>query len=454
MVLWTTRSNVHSVMTDCPARERCGWLGDAHVAAEMSIYNYDMAQFWTKFMFDIETSLGMGYATYTGRKATPGIPCNIAPGKRQCQEARPDWGSAIVLLPYYMYLYYGDADMLEHHYPHMKRWIEYAGKYAEDNIVVEGYGDWAPPGGNVAIRCPVPLTSTAYYYWTIELLADMAEQLGKTDDAAQLRDQAAVVKSAFIAKFLDKEARSYGSQTANIMALRLGLIPDGMEDDIAESLVQEIEVKHKGHHTTGIHGTRHLYWALSEYGYDDTAFGILTNTGFPSYSDLFERGATTMWEVMAKQSKTGRQPGVSHNHPMHCGFDAWFYSGILGIAPSPMAPGFKHIDMKPSLQNELEWAKGIYDTLRGRIESHWRNVDGSFVWDIGIPPNTTATVRIPAKSIESVRESGLPASQAPGVKYLQMEDGMAVFAIGSGNYQFTAARRMQLNMVPGTTQKR
>ncbi|MCY2924815.1 MAG: family 78 glycoside hydrolase catalytic domain, partial [Planctomycetota bacterium] len=186
--LWTIEDNLHSTSEDCPHREKCGWLGDAHAVGETAIFNFDMAQFWTKFVDDIETGLGRGGATYWGQKATPGIPCNIAVGRRLCQEARPDWGSAYVLLPWYLYEYYGDTDVFTRHYDHLKSWINYVKGLREEGIVVRGYGDWCPPGGNENMECPPPLTSTAFFYGTLRIMENFALQLGKADEAAGFAD--------------------------------------------------------------------------------------------------------------------------------------------------------------------------------------------------------------------------------------------------------------------------
>jgi alpha-L-rhamnosidase len=193
---------MHSVMEDCPHREKCGWLGDAHAVGETTIFNYDMAQFWTKFVDDIETVLGRGGVTYWGQKATPGIPTNIAVGKRLCQEARPDWGSAYVLLPWYLYNYYGDTDVFTRHYAHLERWIEYVKGLREEGIVVRGYGDWCPPGGNQNMESPMPLTSTAFFYGTLRIMENFAKQLGRIEDAAKYAKLADETKAAFIQKWL------------------------------------------------------------------------------------------------------------------------------------------------------------------------------------------------------------------------------------------------------------
>lgn len=438
--LWTEVSNLHSIPTDCPHRERCGWLGDAHVSAEMTIYNFDVAQFWTKFMLDIETSLGQGGGTSTGKPATPGIPCNISTGKRLCGQARPDWGSAIIQIPWYMYLYYQDKDVFTHHYPHMKRWVEYLTGEAKDSIVSDGYGDWCPPGTNKYMQCPPALSSTALYYFDVKLMSEIAEILGKNEDAVQFKKLASEIKQSFIKHFLNGENMTYGCQTADAIALYLDLIPEGKTDEIAGSLFSDVMEKNKGHFTTGIIGVRHLFWALSNWGNDSAAYTILTQKTYPSYAFMFSLGATTLWEAIAKKEADGRYPSFSHNHPMQGGFDAWFYHGIGGINPVPEAPGFRRIVMKPHLVNQLEWARANYCSISGLIESDWKNEGNIFHWRITIPPNTTAVVYVPVEDAKRVTENSKPADKSEGVKFLRTENGFSVYEVTSGRYHFTSPR--------------
>jgi alpha-L-rhamnosidase len=153
---------------------------------------------------------------------------------------------------------------------------------------------------------------------------------------------------------------------------------------------------------------------------------------------MFARGATTLWETMVPSSSDGRLPTGSHNHPMQGGFDAWFYSGVAGINPTSESPGFKHIVLQPRLIKQLQWAGASYRSMYGLIESKWRNEEDTFQWRITIPPNTTAMVYVPTKNADNVTESGVPAAKAEGVKFLGIENSMAVFAVVSGRYQFVS----------------
>ncbi|MCX6895815.1 MAG: family 78 glycoside hydrolase catalytic domain [Verrucomicrobia bacterium] len=432
--LWTIEDNLHSTSEDCPHREKCGWLGDAHAVGETAILNFDMAQFWTKFVDDIGTTLGRGGETYWKTKAAPGIPCNIAVGRRLCQEARPDWAAAYILLPWYLHTYYGDTDVFARHYDHLKRLIEHTATLREDGIVVRGYGDWCPPGGNPKMECPPELTSTAFFYGTLRIMENFARQLGKADDAAGFARLADETEVAFNKKFFDDKTHGYGSQTADAVALRFEMSPAGQRAAVAKSLAGEVVERHGGHAFVGIHGGRPLYTQLSENGYDAAAFGALTKTNWPSYAYTLSQNFTT-WPERSDELKPDERIGSrSLNHPMQSGFAAWFHESVGGIRPA--APGFKRIELKPHGYRQIAWAKAEHDSLYGPIKSDWRNADGKFEWNISIPANTTATVHVPAQAADSVTEGGQPAAQSRGVKFLRFENGRAVFEIESGNYVF------------------
>jgi alpha-L-rhamnosidase len=424
--LWTQISNLHGIPTDCPHRERCGWLGDAHVSAEMTIYNFDIPRFWTKFVEDIETSA-----------ITRGFLPMIAPGKRTGGKASPDWGTAVVQLPWYLYLYYGDTRILLDHYETMKRWLEHLREIAERYIISIGLGDWCPPGSVEPTETPIALTSTAYFYFDTIIMAEVAQKFGKESDARDYRELAGRIKQAFNDQFFDVMQATYGSQTANCFALYLGLVPKGYEEAVAASLACDVLDKHSGHHSTGITGSRHLYWVLGCYGYGDIAQTILHQTTYPSIGYLFSLGATTFWETWGESDIDEKWGPRSLNHPMQGGFDAWFYQGIAGINPIAENPGFKHIVLQPQLIGDLIFAQAEYESIRGKIVSEWRRRKGVFEWKVSIPANTTATVYIPTADFDHIMENGTPVEQAEGVLSIKTEDEYSLLNIGSGTYNFT-----------------
>jgi len=426
--LWTIEDNLHSVPEDCPHRERCAWLGDAHCTGEAGMFNFNMAAFWTKFMGDVETVLGKGGVTYTKRSATPGIPCNIGVGRRLCQEARPDWGVAVVLVPWFIYNYYGDTRIFAEHYALMKRWVNYVNAHAENGIIIEGYGDWCPPGSNSKMECPVPLSSTAYQYGAWQVMEQVAKILGKTDDAMEFGRQAQVTREAFLAKFFDPQTHGFGSQTADALALRFGLVPVGQAEAVANDLARCVTAQHDGHAFVGIHGGRSLFTELDRYGHTAIAFAALTQTNYPSHGYSLNVGMTTWPEV------PGEKPGGSLNHPMQSGFAAWFHESLAGIRP--LAPGFKRIAVQPHGFAELELVKAEHISPYGPIISNWKRAGNQLTMDVTIPANTTAEVYVPAANANTITESGKPAAQAKGVKFLRAEKDTVVFAVESGRYEF------------------
>ena len=427
--LWTQVGNMHSVPTDCPHRERCGWLGDAHLCAEMSIYNLDVPLFWLKYIRDIQTS------------SNNGIPNNIAPGRRtggMRDDSQPDWASASILLPWYMYLYYGDKWIVYEHWGDMTGLMDHLKSLSKDNIIYMGYGDMFAPGSVYPIKTPVELTSTAFFYFDAKIMTVLSAALGKLDESDKYNQLAEDIKSSFNNHFYNEKDKTYGSQTADCLALYLGLAPKPDESDIAMSLARSITDQYNGHHATGIFGSRHLYWVLSRYGYGDIAQGMLNQTTYPSIGDLFNRGATTFWEYWGEREIDETSLGTrSKSHPFQGAYDAWFFNGIAGINPDPDNPGFKHIILQPQMIGNLTFAKAQYASIYGPIKSEWQVSENTSSWFVSIPVNTRATVYIPTVKNETVKEGDDLASNAVGVKFIKVENGSTVYDVGSGDYTFT-----------------
>ena len=421
--LWTMSSNLHSIPTDCPAREKCGWLGDAHVVAEMCLYNYYLPHFWRKYLRDIETS----------RRGS--VPHMVAPGKRLCGVATPDWATALIQLPWYLYLYMGDESALAEHYDGMRTLIEQTMLQTKDGILEAGLGDWCPPGSVEPTQVPVPLTSTAYFYQDALIMAEAANALGKVDDADRYRALARRTREAFLAKFYDAGNKTLGSQTANAFALRLGLHPDEDRQAIADSLAAD--VKAKGHHTTGITGSKHLYWALGEHGHGDAAMTLLHRTAYPSFGHLFSLGATTFWECWGEKDLDEKWGARSLNHPMQGAFDAWFFNGIAGIRPDPAGPGFQRTLFAPQIIPGLTWAKADVGSLYGNLHADWKVEAGTLVYNIALPVNTTGVVRLPINDPLLVLESGKPLPELTGIRLLARTPTHVDYEVPSGQYTFS-----------------
>jgi len=404
LAVWTIKSNVHGIPTDCPHRERCGWTGDAHTIATTMIQNFDARLFLTNYLFDMRSSaretkdelyFGTNFNDRSIATKPAGIPTMVVPGKRTSGIASPDWGTAVTQIPWDLFQYYGDINVLREFYPDMKTWVDYISNKFPEGIVNHGLGDWCPPGGNNKIDCPVPLSSTAFHYLDLSILTKTAYLFGYLSDASYYSKRMNSVKDRFNEQFFDSNHNTYGSQTANSMAIQFGLVPEGKTHQVAESLVQEIKNKSNGFIQTGIFGLGRIFPALAENGYDDLAFHLFTKTGNDSFANMWDRyNATTLWEVLPVDT-TGVGLGRSHNHPMNGGYDEWFFRGIAGIHQDENFTGFKKIVFRPYFTSNLNNANASYESPYGTIASNWKWTGKTFKWVIQIPANSGADIYIP-----------------------------------------------------------
>ncbi|WP_319503364.1 family 78 glycoside hydrolase catalytic domain [uncultured Draconibacterium sp.] len=412
MSLWSLRSNLHGIPTDCPHREKCGWLGDAHVVAPTLIQNFNSHAFLKKYLYDIRSSANINKSTIAFKtnfhdrvveEKPAGIPFMIAPGKRNSGMASADWGTAVVQLPWLLYVYYADTRVLNDFYPLMKQWVDYIHEQGEEGIIKYGLGDWCPPGAHKAVDTPIPVTSTAFHYLDIDILSKTAKIVGKQDDAILYRKMKNEVKQSFNQHFFAENSRSYGSQTANALALEFGLVPEGLEKEVSNAIVENINTKYDGFIHTGMFGTRRIFSALCEYGNEEAADFIFSKSGYNSFPYMWEHyDATTMWEVLPVDdyydNPEKNDQRRSFNHSIQFGFDAWFFYGIAGIRPVEEEPGFKRITFKPGMFNFLKNARANYNSPFGVIKSSWENTDQKFRWSISVPPNSVADFYIPVNA--------------------------------------------------------
>lgn len=420
-------SNLQSVLTDCPHREKLGWLECAHLLAGCLMYNYDVPTFYAKVVGDMSEA-----------QLANGMVPNIAPefvvfGDGPFRDS-PEWGSAYVLTPWQIYQMYGDRTVLAKHYDGMKRYVEYLKSTAKDSIITHGLSDWydiGPGGPGESKLTSKGLTATAIYYQDLVVLKEAAALLGKADEARQFEDQALAVKQAFNQKFFNADKNQYdrNSQTANAMPLVVGLVPEDRRAAVLDGLVAQIRAG-GNRVTSGDIGFNYLMRALSDGGQGNVLYDMLIRDDGPGYAYQIKKGATSLTEAW------DTNPGSSQNHCMLGHIEEWFYRGLGGIASDPSGPGFKKIMIKPQIVGDLGSANVAYDSPYGRIVSNWTRQDTQLSMQVTIPVNTTATVFVPAKDAASVTESGKPAAIDEGVKFLRMENGAAVYAVGSGTYQF------------------
>jgi alpha-L-rhamnosidase len=325
----------------------------------------------------------------------------------------------------------------------VQQWTDYVEGFAVGHIVDYGLGDWCPPGKIVPTDAPVKISSTAYHCLDLNIMKQAAQLLGYKEDAAQFGKTGKATKEAFINAFYEKEKKTYGSQTSNSMALEFGLVPAGEEQSVSDAIVKTSEKELDGFMNTGIFGIGCIFKALTRNGNQRAAISILDKKGYNSFEYMWSKyQATTLWEILPVDSFYLKMEIASsdrsHNHPMQGGYDKWFYECVAGISPDPEIPGFKRIILNPGMTNEIKWEKCSYTSPYGVIRSDWENSSGEFKWHVTVPANTTAMLYFPAAAESQVKEGGIPASKAQGIRFVKTEGERVLFEIGSGDYNFTA----------------
>ncbi len=414
----TQQGNMHGgIPSDCPHRERRGYSGDGQIAAPSAIYNFDMSAFYVKWLKDI----------FDTQNAKTGYIANTNP--YQDGGGGLAWEAAGVIIPWYMYLYYGDKDVLNRYYNNMKKWVEYTESHTrKDGIVRERQlGVWAAPQATVT---PSDLVSTAYYYYALGLLQNIADLLGQKEDNSYFKKLAGRTKAAFNKKYFSVQNKSYsvGRQGANVFPLGFDMVPVAFQKDVFKTLLRHMKEDTKNHFDTGMMATPLLLRLLSDNGYEHIAYTLMTQRDFPSFGLEIEKGSTTLWETW--------QGDASHSHPMYGSVCRWFYEDLAGIRPDPTSPGFKRIIFKPHPVVGLDWVKAAHRSLYGKIESAWQIDNDSFKLNVSVPVNCTAIVYLPAIKDNKITESGKTLQNSNGVKFLRNENDRAVIAIASGSYSF------------------
>jgi hypothetical protein len=426
LILASIRSNLQSVLTDCPHREKLGWLEVSHLLSDGLMYNFDLARFYAKLEQDMADS-----------QIDNGLIPDIAPeftvfngGFRDS----PEWGSAGVINPWNAWKMYGDRRNLETHFGVMLRYADYLQSTAKDQIVAHGLGDWydiGPGGPGESKLTSKGLTSTAVYYQGLSILQQVATILGKTEEAAALAERAAKVRAAFNGTFYHPKEKQYdrNSQTANSMPIILGLVEENQRDAVTNSLVSQIE-SGRYHVTAGDVGFSYLVRALTDTEQGDLLYQMVCQTDGPGYAYQIDHGATSLTEAW------DTNPSSSQNHCMLGHVEGWFYRGLAGIRADDTAPGFRHFILRPQLPKGLDWVKAHYDSIRGRIASEWRVEGNAVTWSVQVPANTTATVYLPTEKMDTVTEGGKPLTEAKGIEKVRSESGSVVLEAASGIYQF------------------
>ncbi|UOR03539.1 glycoside hydrolase family 78 protein [Hymenobacter aerilatus] len=429
LIDWAIKSNLASVFTDCPHREKLGWLEETHLMGASMRYNYDIATLCRKTIQDMQAS-----------QLPSGLVPEIAPEYVKFEwggdifRDSPEWGSASVLLPWYVYQWYGDQQVLRDAYPMMQRYVAYLGTQAKDHINSKGLGDWydlgpKPPG--TSQQTPMGVTGTAMYYHDLTILAQIARLLGKTTEATSYEQLAGEVRKAFNQKFFNPSTKQYatGSQAANAMAVYMGLVEGKDKVAVVENLVRDIQSRDNAL-TAGDIGYRYVLRVLEDAGRSDVIFTMNNRSDVPGYGYQLAQGATALTESWAAL------PTVSNNHLMLGHLMEWFYGGLAGIRPAEGSVAFNKIDIRPEPVGDVTSAKASYHSPYGLIADEWKKTAAGFELTATIPANTTATVYLPATAASTITESGQPLAQRPELKILGVADGRARVGVGSGTYRF------------------
>jgi alpha-L-rhamnosidase len=437
-VFWGTRGNYRSMPTDCPQRdERQGWLGDRSEECRGESYLFDIGKLYPKWLRDI----------CDAQRPSGSVP-DVAPAYWPIYSDNVTWPSTLVIAPGVVYRQYGDLAPIAGAYASAKKWLDYMHGFFTNGIISkDAYGDWCVPPEDLKLihskdparQTARPLLATAYFYYDLGLMARYATWLGRPEDAAHYTRWAAEVKTAFNTRFLNPEQGYYdnGSQTACVLPLAFDLVPPEFRARVFARLVDKIENETKGHVGTGLIGGQFLMRVLSDHGRMDLAYRIATNRTYPSWGYMIDQGATTIWELW--NGNTADPSMNSGNHVMLVGdLVIWMKEYLAGIAADPAQPGFKHIVMKPRPVGDLQWVKATHCSPYGLISSEWQRTGGRFNWQIEVPANATATVSVPASTLDAVTEGGRPAAKARGIEFVTLADGFAVFRIGSGRYEFSS----------------
>lgn len=448
---WTQRANFIEMPTDCPQRdERLGWMGDAQIYARTASFNADVAAFFTKWLDDVvEAQRDFGaypdYAPYPMAHGTPGQTWGTA------------WTDAGIICPWTVWQVYGDTRLIERLWDSMTRFMDWRKKRAPDyrgKSDGNTWGDWL----NVNEPTPIELIDAAYFKLDADLMSQMARAIGRNAEADDYATLSKKIATQFAKDYQNADGTlKVPTQTAHVLALEFGLVPDATVSTVAAQLAERI-AQNDTRMATGFLGTKPLLPALSAHGHHDLAARLFQSRRFPSWGYEVINGATSVWERWDSYTKEHGFNGAHGNQNAamnsfsHYAFGAvmeWAFRTLAGIDTD--GPGYKQIVIRPlppspgsnPEQKPLDWVRAHYDSIHGRIESNWRLESGRFLLDVTIPANTTARVHLPSANASQITESGKPLSRAKGVQVVASENGQVVLHVESGRYRFASPQPNQ-----------
>jgi len=451
-ILWTQRGNHMSVITDCPQRdERLGWLGSIEPFAHTACFNMDVSALFLKVSRDFRLA-----------QSDDGHFPNLAPNVLSFDKGAPAWADAGISVPWTGYVHFANRRLLEENYAAGCRFVDGVRERSPEFLSTErGFSDWLN-GDEVQLEgypeeggaTPRDLFATAYFAHSAETLAKMARVLGRAHDEKKYAELAASIKRAYRERFVGPDGAVQGdTQGGYALSLHYDLLPAGQREAAVENLVGAIE-GHGGRLSTGIITTHRMLLELSRNDRNELAYQLFEGRQCPSWGFMVENGATTIWErwdswVPGRESLGRRKatilqlpqtPGFqtnsmnSFNHQEFASVGEWIYRVILGIEPDESRPGYKHFFIRPRPGGSLTHARGSLHSVRGLISVDWCHTDDGFTLTLTVPPNTTATVTLPADSLDGVTESGGPLAKVESVSVV--DAAAATVLLRSGRYAF------------------
>ena len=424
LVHWAMRSNFAHVMTDCPHREKLGWLEQAQLVGPALRAEFDLNRLYTKKFGDMEDA-----------QRPNGLVPDIVPEYMVFEGGyrdSPEWGSAIIIAAWQHFVWTGDDTPLRRHYAAMQRYFDYLTSRADGNIVSHGLGDWLdlrPRGADRSAQTPIALVATATYYEDAITMERIANHLGRTRDAQRYAALADDIAESFNTRFLDPATGKYaaGSQASQALPFALDIMPFGQYDAVLARLLQSIRAAENSI-TVGECSHPYLLRSLTKAGLEELIFTIHSQTERPGYGYMLARGATSLPENWSG--------GGSQNHFIMGHITEWFYQHLAGIAPDPTGPGFGRMIVRPSPVGDITWAEATINTVRGPAKVRWERGDNKLVLHVSVPANARASVQLPINSPEGVTEGGRSIEGRKDITMLGIVDDRPAFEIGAGVYRF------------------
>ncbi len=385
------KSNMQAVFTDCPHREKLGWLEQVHLNGPGLMYNFDLSLLMPKVMQDMADA-----QLHNGMIPTIAPMYNIFGNKDGFDDFgdSPEWGSTFIILPWMYYDFYGDSTLIVHYYDAMKKYVQYLSTKASGHILTHGLGDWYDYGNfkaGFSRNTPVPLVATAYYYYDITLLTRAARMMGNKSDEIYFTHLAENVRQAFNQRFFNPEDGIYGtgSQASQAIPLYLNMVDEAFRGKVLQQLLYDIE-KRGTRLTTGDVGNRYLFQTLANNGQNEVMYRMHNHEEAPGYGFQLKFGATTLTEQWDPRM------GSSWNHFMMGQIDEWFFASLAGIRPGK--PGFKEIIIRPEPVGDLTYVRASHHSAYGRIAVNWKKHDHKFLLNVEIPVNCSAKIYLPGES--------------------------------------------------------